>query len=89
MLVPSYIYIIIELFWKTFNHTFGLSERWLLEGGSTAFSYLTEVVLIYHFRLNSNPDLRLGDVTTVNWTVTEVQIMLIFFFFMVIFAGIA
>ena len=40
-----------------------------------AFSYLTEVVLIYHFRLNSNPDLRLGDVTTVNWTVTEVQIL--------------
>lgn len=27
-----------------------------------------------HFRLNSNPDLRLGDVTTVNWTIAEVQV---------------
>ena len=34
-------------------------------------------------RLNSNPDLKLGDVTTVNWTITEVSVLdlLIFFFF--------
>ena len=29
-------------------------------------------LLICQFRLDSNPELRLGDVTTVNWTVSEV-----------------
>jgi len=28
-------------------------------------------LLICQFRLDSNPELRLGDVTTVNWTVSE------------------
>ena len=32
-------------------------------------------------RLNSNPDLKLGDVTTVNWTITEVSVLDLLFFF--------
>ena len=38
-------------------------------------------LLICQFRLNSNPDMRLGDVTTVNWTVSEVLWTVFFFFF--------
>ena len=34
--------------------------------------------IMYNFRLDSNPDLRLGDVTTLNWTVVEVQVSQLF-----------
>lgn len=36
-------------------------------------------MLICQCRLDSNPELRLGDVTTVNWTVSEV-ILTVFLF---------
>ena len=38
-------------------------------------------------RLNSNPDLKLGDVTTVNWTITEVSVLDLLIFFFLILEG--